>query len=52
MLLQLVPTGETAWAPPRCSSGTPRRVLADVKPAPLEFSFEGLDDEDAAGIRD
>ena len=47
LLLQLVPTGPEGVGSTTLLIGhAAPRTLADIKPAPLEFSFEGLDDED------
>jgi len=46
LTLQLVPTGEAMVGSTKLLVGNIKpQKLADVKPAPLEFSFEGLDDE-------
>ena len=46
MALQLVPTGEEGKGETTLVIGHCKpEKLVDIKPAPLEFSFEGLDDE-------
>ena len=46
LVLQLVPSGAEGVGTTSLLIGhAAPRTLADIKPAPLEFSFEGLDDE-------